>query len=1083
VDRQLDGQDDSPSVSADTSHTLDDLTPQQSSDTSGESHVLAPRDDELPMGAVTHLSPVQTPMIATSHEEISGMSGMMDEPSVRDAHHGQVDPQIQEEVQDVQAVDLTHKGQLEEMESQLLETPLVEQIAEADRWMEHLLPGSDCIDEDALFSIQDDHSMCLDTTIWDPGADDSSRLSAQEDTTTHTGYSVSQGEMASSDGMQWHPGVPSSTGDSGQFSTSSYAEGVLGDSGVGTSRTDTSSEGSEMAPQYDHDQESHHLAAQLRVSEAMIRAATRRIDDMHAVMADYCRRASVAQGSSDGGFSMDDFHTLRERVSVMRTDYQQLLTDRDYLLRVSEMYHEALREQELEMDRLTQELESTRGFLRGTQTALLESESRSDESLEEIHQRSTSSVLVDTQMYQPVTLTEDVDDLAEEHQLLGDTSICVLGVVDLHIEIDPAARPGSMIQHESAGDDMSMPEHTMMRDSSQSHAEMYGGIQRGIVPCREETHLGEHADVNPLQQHLVMRDHLHHFSSCMGDERWRLVYQQLEELLPIVPDDWGLVMTTGEQLSWIPMDELLVKSLGLTKACDAFQSYSQLLMFLLACPGTFIIDNSMRRDRLWLRAWRVSRPRLHDRSTFTAYSRSEVDCVRQTVETWYVTVSIIDQVMTDERRGLQTVISPAQEQPAETGSDKLPTLPWDPGVHLASRMSDYMVTQGAPESHTLHLGLVWSGSTGTCLMGRDLFFHLIIMIGHVDVWTGTSATEVSSLIQFLGNRSNGHRYFSRRTQERRVQDVCRGQTVMVGVVQCQHEDLRQRLAWDPGIAGLSSSLADRGEWTIAGESYSNFPFSVSVEGSTTLEGVSRRFCSTSFWHQYVQLMEAVWILVETRRMDSLWDEAMCQVQETHRVGVFQDYASQGLVVHDLIWDPGGSMCDCSSSDGFYYTTHRWTWDPGILFEMIWLLLEDKQFSSREDCNVPTLGHHHRAEIYDDQSSQMDAIASTGVFERHCGVHLALMIIFHHYDPFRTGWLWFRCIPTISMILTILSYKSMEFTEEVILGTLLGGTSQCNSSLESGGETLQDGMARSDFQWPGKPQGEKRSFSKVKRLIN
>jgi hypothetical protein len=37
------------------------------------------------------------------------------------------------------------------------------------------------------------------------------------------------------------------------------------------------------------------------------------------------------------------------------------------------------------------------------------------------------------------------------------------------------------------------------------------------------------------------------------------------------------------------------------------------------------------------------------------------------------------------------------------------------------------------------------------------------------------------------------------------------------------------------------------------------------------------------------------------------------------------------------------------------------------------------------CNVPTLGHHHRAEIYDDQSSQMDVIASTGVFERHCGV--------------------------------------------------------------------------------------------------
>jgi hypothetical protein len=82
-------------------------------------------------------------------------------------------------------------------------------------------------------------------------------------------------------------------------------------------------------------------------------------------------------------------------------------------------------------------------------------------------------------------------------------------------------------------------------------------------------------------------------------------------------------------------------------------------MFLLACPDTFIIDNNMRRYRPWLGAWRVSRSRLYDRSTFTTYNRSEVDRVRQTVETWCVIVSIIDQVMTDERCGLPTVISPA----------------------------------------------------------------------------------------------------------------------------------------------------------------------------------------------------------------------------------------------------------------------------------------------------------------------------------------------------------------------------------------------------------------------------------------
>ena len=82
----------------------------------------------------------------------------------------------------------------------------------------------------------------------------------------------------------------------------------------------------------------------------MIRASTRRIYDMHAVMEYYDWRASAEQGRSDGGFSMDDFHTLWERVSVMRIDYQQLMIDRYYLLRVGEMYHEALREQELEMD-------------------------------------------------------------------------------------------------------------------------------------------------------------------------------------------------------------------------------------------------------------------------------------------------------------------------------------------------------------------------------------------------------------------------------------------------------------------------------------------------------------------------------------------------------------------------------------------------------------------------------------------------------------------------------------------------------------------------------------------------------------
>jgi hypothetical protein len=63
---------------------------------------------------------------------------------------------------------------------------------------------------------------------------------------------------------------------------------------------------------------------------------------------------------------------------------------------------------------------------------------------------------VDTQIHQSITLPEDVGGLVEEHQLIEDTSICVLRVVDLPVELDPVVRPGSMMQQEYTRDDMSM---------------------------------------------------------------------------------------------------------------------------------------------------------------------------------------------------------------------------------------------------------------------------------------------------------------------------------------------------------------------------------------------------------------------------------------------------------------------------------------------------------------------------------------------------------------------------------------------------------------------------------------------------
>jgi hypothetical protein len=50
-----------------------------------------------------------------------------------------------------------------------------------------------------------------------------------------------------------------------------------------------------------------------------------------------------------------------------------------------------------------------------------------------------------------------------------DTSICVLGAVDLPIDVDPVVHPGSMMLQEYTGDYMSMQEYTGDYMSMQEH--------------------------------------------------------------------------------------------------------------------------------------------------------------------------------------------------------------------------------------------------------------------------------------------------------------------------------------------------------------------------------------------------------------------------------------------------------------------------------------------------------------------------------------------------------------------------------------------------------------------------------------
>jgi hypothetical protein len=65
------------------------------------------------------------------------------------------------------------------------------------------------------------------------------------------------------------------------------------------------------------------------------------------------------------------------------------------------------------------------------------------------------------------------------------------------------------------------------------------------------------------------------------------------------------------------------------------------------------------------------------------------------------------------------------------------------------------------------------------------------------------------------------------------------------------------------------------------------------------------------------------------------------------------------------------------------------------------------------CNVPTLGHQGITECYDDQSSQMEIIASTGAIEGYFGVHLhrsSYFIIMIHSAQLGFGSVAFRRFP-------------------------------------------------------------------------
>jgi len=202
----------------------------------------------------------------------------------------------------------------------------------------------------------------------------------------------------------------------------------------------------------------------------------------------------------------------------------------DYLLEVGEMYHRVMKEKETKVDQLTHELVRTHGFLKGTQTTLQELESILQELLEEAGHRSTTYISGGSQIYTSATSIKDVSGLTEERQLMEerdgypgslmvmercdhamledvhvsqgppfmgspkkighththgdsiakgiyeDTSICGLGLSNIHVEVDPVSHSGYMMMQEDTRSCMSIHGDTVMSGISQGHADVYSGI-------------------------------------------------------------------------------------------------------------------------------------------------------------------------------------------------------------------------------------------------------------------------------------------------------------------------------------------------------------------------------------------------------------------------------------------------------------------------------------------------------------------------------------------------------------------------------------------------------------------------------
>ena len=117
--------------------------------------------------------------------------------------------------------------------------------------------------------------------------------------------------------------------------------------------------------------EPHHLSGSLKEDRKNLREAMKNFVDINALVARCCWQAS--SGDMEGESFLEECIALKEGMAKMKERYMNLLSDREYLLMVAELYHSALKKEEEKSENMTNKLEITSNLLKRTQISLQES--------------------------------------------------------------------------------------------------------------------------------------------------------------------------------------------------------------------------------------------------------------------------------------------------------------------------------------------------------------------------------------------------------------------------------------------------------------------------------------------------------------------------------------------------------------------------------------------------------------------------------------------------------------------------------------------------------------------------------------